>query len=80
MGKCKGSFIDLPRTIGVAKSFDKMPEFRIRKGNRGNIRRGISTLLSELDYAHRTVAFSAHGGQVAFWYVRLQTRERSTTH
>jgi hypothetical protein len=70
----KGSFIDLPRTIGVAKSFDKMPEFRIRKGNKGTMRKDISGLLSELDYAHRTAAFSAHGGQVAFWYVRIRAQ------
>lgn len=68
----KGSFIELPRTIGVAKSFDHMPEFRIRKGNKGIVRKDISSLLSDLRFAHRTVSFSAHGGQVAFWYVRIR--------
>jgi hypothetical protein len=68
----KGSFIELPQTIGVAKSFDRMPDFRIRKGNKGVIKKDISTLLSGLRFAHRTAAFSAHGGQVAFWYVRIR--------
>lgn len=68
----KGSFIELPRTIGVAKSFDHTPEFRLRKGNKGIVRKDISSLLSGLSFAHRTVAFSAHGGQVAFWYLRIR--------
>jgi hypothetical protein len=71
-GVRKGSFIELPRTIGVAKSFDRTPEFRVRKGNRGAIKKDISGLLSELKFGHRTVAFSAHGGQVAFWYLRIR--------
>jgi len=68
----KGSFIELPRTIGVAKSFDRMPEFHVRKGNKGMLKKDISSLLSGLKFAHRTVAFSAHGGQVAFWYLRIR--------
>lgn len=68
----KGEFIELPRTVGVAKSFDRTPTFTLRKGNKGTIRKDISALLVGLKYAHRTVAFFAHGGRVAFWYVRLR--------
>ena len=71
-GVRKGSFIELPRTIGVAKSFDRTPEFRIRRGSRKTLKKDISSLLSELRFAQRTVAFSAHGGKVAFWYVRIR--------
>jgi hypothetical protein len=71
-GMRKGEFVELPRTIGVAKSFDRTPTFTLRKGNKGTMRKDISTLLAGLKYAHRTVAFFAHGGKVAFWYVRLR--------
>jgi hypothetical protein len=68
----KGEFIELHRTVGVAKSFDRTPTFTLRKGNKGTMRKDISALLAGLKYAHRTVAFFAHGGKVAFWYVRLR--------
>lgn len=71
-GVRRGEFIRLPRTVGVAKSFDRTPTFTIRKGNKGTVRKDISRLLSNLEYGHRTVAFFAHGGQVAFWYLRLR--------
>jgi len=71
-GVRKGEFVELPRTVGVAKSFDRTPTFTVRSGNKGTIRRDISTLLAGLGFAHRTVAFFAHGGKVAFWYVRLR--------
>jgi hypothetical protein len=71
-GVRKGSFIELPRTIGVAKSFDRTPEFHIRRGSRSTVKKDISSLLSDLKFGHRTVAFSAHGGKVAFWYVRIR--------
>ena len=71
-GVRKGAFVELPRTLGVAKSFDKTPNFTVRKGNNGQIRKDISALLSALKYAHRTPAFFAHGGKVAFWYLRLR--------
>ena len=66
-------FIRAPHLIGVAKSFRKDPEFRFGRTHRS--RRDISALLAGLPYAHRTVAFSAHGGQVAFWYVRLREQK-----
>ncbi len=63
-------FIKTPHMIGVAKNFRKDPEFRFGKGK--TARKDISTLLAGLPYAHRTAVFSSHGGQVAFWYVRLR--------
>jgi len=71
-GVRKGEFVELPRTIGVAKSFDRTPTFTVRKGNKGTLRKDISGLLAGLDCGQRTVAFFAHGGKVAFWYVRLR--------
>lgn len=71
-GVRKGAFVELPRTIGVAKSFDRTPTFTVRKGNKGTIRKDISSLLAGLKYANRTPAFFAHGGKVAFWYLRLR--------
>lgn len=71
-GVRKGDFIELPRTIGIAKSFDRTPTFTVRKGNKGTLRKDISALLAGLRYGQRTVAFFAHGAKVAFWYVRLR--------
>lgn len=62
-------FIKAPYLIGVAKSFDKKPRFHFGKGQDRDL--DVTGLLARLDYAHRTPAFLAHGGQVAFWYVRL---------
>jgi len=67
-------FIKAPYLIGVAKSFRKDPEFRFGRG-RATARRDITSILAGLEFAHRTVAFSAHGGKVAFWYVRLRPQE-----
>ena len=66
-------FIKTPHMIGVAKNFRKDPEFRFGRG--GSKRLDISKILAGLPYASRTVAFSAHGGQVAFWYVRLREQK-----
>ncbi len=63
-------FIKAPFMIGVAKNFRKDPIFRFRRRTRGRL--DVTRILAGLPYAHRTVAFSAHGGQVAFWYVRLR--------
>ncbi|MFN3763848.1 MAG: hypothetical protein ACK4WK_11705, partial [Anaerolineae bacterium] len=63
-----------PYLIGVAKSFRKDPEFRFG-GGRSTARRDITSILAGLEFAHRTVAFSAHNGKVAFWYVRLRPQE-----
>lgn len=63
-------FIKTPYMIGVAKNFRKDPQFRFGRGP--TARKDISSILAGLPYAHRTAAFSAHDGKVAFWYVRLR--------
>ncbi|RMD63602.1 hypothetical protein D6833_05455, partial [Candidatus Parcubacteria bacterium] len=63
-------FIKAPYLIGVAKSFRKDPQFYF--GRRRREHKDVTALLAGLPYAHRTVAFSAYNGQVAFWYVRLR--------
>jgi hypothetical protein len=65
--------IKSPFLIGVAKNFRKDPEFRFGRGH--GRRLDITKILAGLPYASRTVAFSAHGGQVAFWYVRLREQK-----
>ncbi|MBI4282179.1 MAG: hypothetical protein HY672_01660 [Chloroflexi bacterium] len=64
-----GDFISAPYLIGVAKSFSKEPLFNF--GGKRSEKKDITTILAGLPYAHRTVAFRAYDGQVAFWYVRL---------
>jgi len=59
-----------PYLIGVAKSFRKDPVFRF--GRRSTQRKDITGILAGLPHAHRTVAFNADGGKIAFWYVRLR--------
>jgi len=66
-------FIKAPYLIGVAKSFRKDPQFYFGRGMSG--RKDVTAILAGLPHAHRTVAFSAHGGQVAFWYVRLREQK-----
>ena len=68
-------FVKTPHMIGVAKNFRKDPEFRLGGGRRST-RKVISSILAGLPYAHRTAAFSAHGGKVAFWYVRLREQKQ----
>lgn len=68
------AFINTPHMIGVAKNFRKDPEFKFGRGSMQ--RKDITAILSGLPYAHRTVAFSAHGGKVAFWYVRLRPQSK----
>lgn len=62
-----------PYLIGVAKSFRKDPIFEF--GPRASQRKDITSILAGLPHAHRTVAFSAYEGQVAFWYVRLREQK-----
>jgi len=59
-----------PHLIGVAKSFRKDPTFQL--GRRSSTRKDITSIIASLPHAHRTVAFSAYNGRVAFWYVRLR--------
>jgi len=67
-------FIQAPYLIGVAKSFSKAPRFYLGK-KRKSKSQDITSILAGLPHAHRTVAFSAHDGQVAFWYVRLREQK-----
>jgi len=66
-------FIQAPYLIGVAKAFSKQPEFRF-----GGIKdkRDVTSILAGLPHYHRTVAFSAYDGRVAFWYVRLREQRQ----
>jgi len=64
-----GGFIQTDHLIGVAKSFDKKPQFYFGPKKAKPI--DVTGLIAGLPYAHRTAAFSAHNGDVAFWYVRL---------
>jgi len=57
--------------VGVAKNFRKDPQFVSGKGPRAE-RRSIYRMLAELQTEYRTAAFSARGGKVVFWYVRLR--------
>ena len=66
-------FIKAPHLIGAAKNFRKDPEFQFGRTRRSRV--DITSILAGLPYAHRTVAFSAHGGHVAFWYVRLREQK-----
>lgn len=66
-------FIKSPFLIGVAKSFRKDPQFYF--GRRRRQRKDVTSILAGLPHAHRTAAFSAHNGQVAFWYVRLREQK-----
>jgi len=59
-----------PYLIGVAKSFRKDAMFQF--GRRHSQRKDITGILAGLPHAHRTVAFNADGGKIAFWYVRLR--------
>ena len=60
-----------PPVLGVSKNFRKDPQFDVGRGPRA-VRYSIYRLLAQLPHEHRTLAFKALDGQVAFWYVRLR--------
>jgi len=60
-----------PPVLGVSKNFRKDPQFSVGRGPRA-MRYSIYRLLAKLPHEHRTLAFKALNGQVAFWYVRLR--------
>jgi hypothetical protein len=60
-----------PRVLGVAKSFRRDPEFKVGRGIKGQ-RLNLTKLLAQLPNSHRTLAFGAKNGKLAFWYVRIR--------
>jgi len=60
-----------PPVLGVSKNFRKDPQFDVGRGSSA-VRYSIYRLLAKLPHEHRTLAFKALDGQVAFWYVRLR--------
>jgi len=66
-------FVQAPYIIGVAKAFSKQPEFYFGAQPKP---KDISMLLAGLPHCHRTAAFSAYNGQVAFWYVRMREQKQ----
>jgi hypothetical protein len=63
-----------PPVLGVSKNFRKDPQFDVGRGSSA-VRYSIYRLLAKLPHEHRTLAFKALNGQVAFWYVRLRPQE-----
>lgn len=61
----------IPSVLGVSKNFRKDPQFDVGRSPRA-VRYSIYRLLAGLPHEHRTLAFKALDGQVAFWYVRLR--------
>lgn len=66
-------FIQAPYLIGVAKAFSKQPEFQFGGQKR---KQDISMLIAGLPHCHRTAAFKAYDGKVAFWYVRMREQKQ----
>jgi len=60
-----------PPVLGVSKNFRKDPQFDVGRGSSA-VRYSIYRLLAQLPHGHRTLAFKALNGEVAFWYVRLR--------
>jgi len=63
--------LESPRVLGISKSFRRDPQFSVGRGLKAQ-RFNITRLLAELEQGHRTAAFGALGGRVAFWYVRIR--------
>jgi len=61
---------DVPDFLGVTKSFNKEPLFKL-PGARGGKTVGLYELLADLNFSHRTCAFSAQSGKKLVWYVRI---------
>jgi hypothetical protein len=73
----QSKFLDLKRTIGLAKSFSRKPVFTVN----GKKPRDVVSLLSNLKEGHRTLVFKQKILQdeednvkrsIAFWYLRLR--------
>jgi len=63
-------FVNKPFLVGVAKSFNKKPEFHFSGSGRSQST-DVTALIEGLEFANRTPAFCSYGGKVAFWYLRL---------
>lgn len=69
-------FMSQPHIIAAAKSFRKDVIFTFgAKKKTSESRKDITKLLMGLPHNHRTVAFSAESGKVAFWYVRIRRQD-----
>jgi hypothetical protein len=65
---------EIAPVIGVAKSFRRDVRFQYGRGPRAS-NLTLYNLLSELQCAHRTVAFATPDHKVVFWYVRLREQK-----
>ena len=65
-------FVKAPYVIGVAKAFNKNPQFQFGAQTQA---RDITAVLANLPHCHRTVAFKGYNGKVAFWYVRMREQK-----
>lgn len=75
LGKDLHSWRDVPRFLGVTKSFSREPLFKL-PGARGGQIVSLYELLSSLPFSARTCAFSARSGKVVVWYVRLREQRQ----
>ncbi len=71
LGKDLYLWKDVPRFLGVTKSFSREPLFKL-PGARGGQVVNLYELLSNLPFSARTCAFSARSGKMVVWYVRLR--------
>lgn len=62
---------EYPPMIGVGKSFNKEPSFKVGGGPGAKIL-NLFELLAGLEQGCRTAVFGAKGSKKAFWYVRLR--------
>ena len=75
LGKDLHSWKDVPRFVGITKSFSREPLFRL-PGARGGRVVNLYELLANLPFSARTCAFSARSGKVVVWYVRLREQRQ----
>ena len=65
--------ITAPRTLGIAKSFNKELHFELRADGPRE-KKSLFRLLMDLRPECRTAVWAARGGKIAFWYVRLRAQ------
>ncbi|WP_258358481.1 hypothetical protein [Moorella sulfitireducens (nom. illeg.)] len=64
----------VPQFLGVAKSFNRQPRFKL-PGARGGRVVNLYDLLADLPFSARTCAFAARAGKMAVWYVRIREQK-----